>query len=199
MAVPHSQWSDANCGELEPLMVGRMDLSVLSFNMNILPFGVARLRGHESLHSSQRLQSFLQRLQEEAQGRAPDVIAVQELFASPFVPFACAQSHAVRVMAQMGYHAVIGPKPSLLDLLVRGKWTDSGLVIFSRWPSVDSRSIRFSAGAALDAGACKGAMWARCSDVILTALRGFFTVFPAFLEGFWMLLDRFGVDFGRKG
>ena len=40
--------------------------------------------------------------------------------------------------------------------------TDSGLVIFSRLPVVETRSIRFESGAALDAGACKGAMWARC-------------------------------------
>ena len=181
-------------------MPGMMDLTVLSFNMplsssvmprrapkrgrvrNILPFGVATLRGHESLHSSGRLLCFLQRLRSEleqeaahsttgARPRAPDIIAVQELFASPFVPFCCAQSHAVRVMAGLGYHAVIGPKPTVLDLLGRGKWTDSGLVIFSRLPVVESRSIRFSAGAALDAGACKGAMWARRSAVFMAFRR----------------------------
>ncbi|CAE7687159.1 fcsB, partial [Symbiodinium necroappetens] len=64
-------------------------------------------------------------------------------------------------MASLGYHAVIGPKPSVMDLLRRGKWTDSGLVIFSRLPIAETRSIRFESGAALDAGACKGAMWAR--------------------------------------
>ena len=54
--------------------------------------------------------------------RAPDIIAVQELFASPFVPFFCAQSFAVRVMASLGYNAVIGPNPTILDLVRRGKW-----------------------------------------------------------------------------
>ena len=38
----------------------------------------------------------------------------------------------------------------------KGKWTDSGLVIFSRLPVAETRSIRFASGAALDAGACKG-------------------------------------------
>ena len=54
--------------------------------------------------------------------RAPDIIAVQELFASPFVPFCCAQSFAVRIMASLGYNAVIGPNPTILDLVRRGKW-----------------------------------------------------------------------------
>ncbi|CAK9043563.1 unnamed protein product [Durusdinium trenchii] len=172
LCVPREKWSEVNCGELEPLIAGFRNLSVLSFNMNILPFGVASIRGHESLHSSARLQTFLQKIRQELEAeasnskaadgaRAPDIIAVQELFASPFVPFCCAQSFAVRVMASLGYHAIIGPKPTILDLVRKGKWTDSGLVIFSRLPVAETRSIRFGAGAALDAGACKGAMWAR--------------------------------------
>ena len=65
------------------------------------------------------------------------------------------------LVCRLGYHAIIGPKPTILDLVRKGKWTDSGLVIFSRLPVAETRSIRFGAGAALDAGACKGAMWAR--------------------------------------
>ncbi|CAJ1453554.1 unnamed protein product, partial [Effrenium voratum] len=170
-SVPRDKWKDVNCGELEPLIPGCTTLSVLSFNLNILPFGVASLRGHESQHSSGRLHEFLNRikadLETEAKAtvgqdfRAPDIIALQELFASPFVPCFCAQSYAVKTMASMGYHAVIGPKPNVRDLIWRGKWTDSGLVIFSRLPVAETRSIRFESGAALDAGACKGAMWAR--------------------------------------
>lgn len=171
LSVPREKWDDVSCGELEPLLAGFPDLGLLSFNMNILPFGVASMRGHESLRSSARLQTFLQRIRAEVEtetevpkaerSRAPDIIAVQELFASPFVPFCCAQSFAVRIMASLGYNAVIGPNPTILDLVRRGKWTDSGLVIFSRLPVVETRSIRFESGAALDAGACKGAMWAR--------------------------------------
>jgi len=59
---------------------------------------------------------------EAERSRAPDIIAVQELFASPFVPFCCAQSFAVRIMASLGYNAVIGPNPTILDLVRRGKW-----------------------------------------------------------------------------
>lgn len=173
LCVPKNCWSELQCGELEPCIQGCDGLNILSYNLNILPFGVASLRGHESLHSSARLQLFLAAVKGELEAeagpreagkdrvRAPDVIAVQELFASPFVPCFCAQSAAVSTMASLGYHAVIGPKPSVMDLLRRGKWTDSGLVIFSRLPIAETRSIRFESGAALDAGACKGAMWAR--------------------------------------
>ena len=48
-------------------MSGFPDLGLLSFNMNILPFGVASMRGHESLHSSARLQTFLQRIRAEVE------------------------------------------------------------------------------------------------------------------------------------
>lgn len=161
------------CSELEACIPGFPCLSLLSLNLNILPFGVSSCLWNPGIgeHSGARLRGFLaqlrQELQKEARSgrkegfRALDVIAVQELFASPFVPGFCAQRFAVKKMAEMGYHAVIGPKPSFLDLFRRGKWTDSGLVIFSRLPVVESRSIRFESGAAMDAGACKGAIWAR--------------------------------------
>ena len=38
--------------------------------MNILPFGVARMRGFESLHSSARLWTFLQRIRDEVEAEA---------------------------------------------------------------------------------------------------------------------------------
>eukprot|EP00931_Biecheleriopsis_adriatica_P100943 TRINITY_DN76177_c0_g1_i1.p1 TRINITY_DN76177_c0_g1~~TRINITY_DN76177_c0_g1_i1.p1 ORF type:complete len:1450 (-),score=292.96 TRINITY_DN76177_c0_g1_i1:121-4470(-) len=174
MAKPQQDWKALNCSELEPCIPGFECLSVLSFNLNILPFGAASWSAHSSEHSGARLREFLARVRQELQEerearsrrcfgefRALDVIAVQELFASPFVPGCCSQAFLVREMAAMGYHAVSGVKPTCFDLLLRGKWTDSGLVIFSRLPVVESRSIRFESGASLDAGACKGAIWAR--------------------------------------
>ncbi|CAE8639251.1 unnamed protein product [Polarella glacialis] len=160
------QWQASNYWELGECVPGCRQLSLLSFNLNILAFGVSYWSPGLGEHSGSRLRGFLERVRRELEAEAQsknslDVIALQELFASPFVPGFCSQAYAVRAMADMGYTAVIGPKPSFLDLSLRGKWTDSGLVIFSRLPVVESKSLRFAAGAAMDAGACKGAMWAR--------------------------------------
>lgn len=60
-------WTTALFGAL---VRGFPDLGLLSFNMNILPFGVARMRGFESLHSSARLWTFLQRIRDEVEAEA---------------------------------------------------------------------------------------------------------------------------------
>jgi hypothetical protein len=63
-----------------------------------------------------------------------DVIAIQEVFASPpFLP--CRQAHFVEHMRQLGYiHIHRSTRPSLHSVIIRRKWTDSGLLILSKFP-----------------------------------------------------------------
>eukprot|EP00929_Paragymnodinium_shiwhaense_P035755 TRINITY_DN19275_c0_g1_i1.p1 TRINITY_DN19275_c0_g1~~TRINITY_DN19275_c0_g1_i1.p1 ORF type:complete len:1537 (+),score=317.56 TRINITY_DN19275_c0_g1_i1:102-4712(+) len=182
-----SEMRSSKYPELEVSVPGFERLQVLSFNMNILPFGVRISTGQQ--YGRARLGLFLDHIRSELAEerrskcdaadedlrspgsldetpagsifRALDVIALQELFASPFAPGLCLQAYAVREMAKLGYAAVTGENPSLWNLLRDGKWTDSGLVIFSRLPVHSSRALRFASGASLDAGACKGAIWAK--------------------------------------
>jgi len=214
--------------ELEVCALGVDRLQVLSFNLNVLPFGVSTVYFGGGQHNGARLRMFLKQLkealgQQEADSprsgatsfpehpegqttrfaarrkntpkvrarlgikikqepdeeeedldaktphdiqfikkSAPDVIALQELFASPFAPGCCLQTYAIREMKKLGYTwHVKSESPSMWDLVRYGKWTDSGLVIFSRLPVEASKSLRFSEAFHLDAGACKGAIWAR--------------------------------------
>ena len=66
--------------------------------------------------------------------------------------------HPQQVSVLLWVIYICHPQAAFVRLGLR---TDSGLVIFSRLPVAETRSIRFESGAALDAGACKGAMWAR--------------------------------------
>lgn len=88
-----------------------------------------------------------------------DVLALQEIFRSPFMPSICNQERLMKLLRLKGgySHFVRSPMPNLL----KGHITDSGLLIASKHPIVESDSFTFSAGVALDAGAAKGVIFAR--------------------------------------
>ncbi|CAK0828822.1 unnamed protein product [Prorocentrum cordatum] len=149
--------------------------SVRSFNLNVLPWGASAFGSGQGRHALPRLLHFLQAIGERRAGSlAPDVLALQELFATPFVPPSCLQRYAVREMANLADFAATGPKPSLFDLFRDRKWTDSGLVVFSRFPIIKQKFIKFTSSSGLDSGATKGALWVqleisssgKCIDVI---------------------------------
>jgi hypothetical protein len=90
---------------------GRLAISVLSYNLNLLPKGVNPV-GHR--YKSARLAEFVSKCLGEY-----DVMALQEVFSTPYLPagFGCRQAHLVALAARHGYSAVRGRQPSLLDML----------------------------------------------------------------------------------
>lgn len=84
---------------------GFRNLSVLSFNMNILPFGVASIRGHESLHSSARLQTFLQKIRQELEAEASNSKAAVCIKQS-YQKLACDVSSILKMAQSQGPRAL---------------------------------------------------------------------------------------------
>jgi hypothetical protein len=86
-------------------------ISVLSYNLNLLPKGVNPV-GHR--YKSARLAEFTSKCLGEY-----DVMALQEVFSTPYLPagFGCRQAQIVALAARHGYSAVRGRQPSLADML----------------------------------------------------------------------------------
>jgi len=105
-----------------------------------------------------------------------DVLALQEVFRSPFFPSICNQERLIKLLRSRGgyRHFVRSPVPNLL----KGHITDSGLLIASKHPVVESDSFTFSAGVSLDAGAAKGIIFAR----VKLADESFLDVFNVHLQ-----------------
>eukprot|EP00928_Gymnodinium_smaydae_P075798 TRINITY_DN58812_c0_g1_i1.p1 TRINITY_DN58812_c0_g1~~TRINITY_DN58812_c0_g1_i1.p1 ORF type:complete len:704 (+),score=76.32 TRINITY_DN58812_c0_g1_i1:80-2191(+) len=136
-------------------------LVVLSYNLNILPWGASYFGSGQGHASAERLNVFFEHVADQPSSERPDVLAIQELFGTPFLPCLCQQRRFIERMASLGYSAVTSSRPKMRALLSTGKWTDSGLVVFSRLPIAVSGELAFEAGTGLDAGASKGAIWAR--------------------------------------
>lgn len=96
-------------------------------------------------------------------GRAYDVLVLQECFGSPFIPCFCRQKLLIARLRRCGYRWIAKtPAPSLDTMIRRRRFTDSGLLIASRLPIVQSDFFTFStAGLSLDKGASKGVLYAR--------------------------------------
>lgn len=94
-----------------PNSSGRLTISVLSYNLNLLPKGVNPV-GHR--YKSARLAEFTSKCLGEY-----DVMALQEVFSTPYLPagFGCRQAQIVALAARHGYSAVRGRQPSLADML----------------------------------------------------------------------------------
>jgi len=137
------------------------ELVLLSYNLNALPWGAQVFGSGQGIAAAKRLAIFLQRLGDKPPVDRPDLIVVQELFSTPFIPLCCRQHLFIKRMVRFGYRAVTAGHPTIRNLLLDRKWTDSGLVIFSRLPVVSTGELVFRAGTGLDAGAMKGAVWAR--------------------------------------
>jgi len=104
------------------------------------------------------------RLDTSAVGASPyDVIILQEVFSSPYLPCFCRQRALIRELRRLGYTYVArSPRPSCAAALCMLRWTDSGLLILSRLPISASDSMAFgTAGLSLDSGAAKGVVYAR--------------------------------------
>lgn len=139
-------------------------MTILSYNLNALPVGASMVSSHSSHHTGERINAFVAHLAELLeQKRAPQVLALQEVFASPISPLVCFQAALLRRLDDLGFSFVARmPRPTAYDVLVHGKYTDSGLVVVSRLPICASDFHAFStAGSGLDAGAAKGVVWAR--------------------------------------
>mmetsp|Transcript_126664 Transcript_126664/g.404816 ORF Transcript_126664/g.404816 Transcript_126664/m.404816 type:complete len:549 (+) Transcript_126664:54-1700(+) len=137
------------------------ELVLLSYNLNVLPWCAHRLGSGQGVASGKRLDAFLQGLESQPPEKRPDILAIQELFSTPFLPVFCAQREFVKSMARLGYSAVTSRGHSLMSWSSRRKWTDSGLLIFTRLPVAARGALEFSACAGWDAWASKGAIWAR--------------------------------------
>eukprot|EP00756_Hemistasia_phaeocysticola_P050767 Hpha_TRINITY_DN25953_c0_g1::TRINITY_DN25953_c0_g1_i1::g.185309::m.185309/K01897/ACSL, fadD; long-chain acyl-CoA synthetase len=139
-------------------MPGECGLRFLSYNLNLLPGLVgARSSGHG--YKEERLVLFI-----DHHLAAYDVIALQEVFSTPFLPAGlCRQKRLLKAAKARGlkYSVRPSPQPGVGDMLFRSKFTDSGLLVLSRFPVVKSASMAFVAeGADLDRGAMKGCVFA---------------------------------------
>jgi endonuclease/exonuclease/phosphatase family metal-dependent hydrolase len=110
------------------------------------------------------LDGFVNALQKMKQedGHSYDLLVLQEVFSSRFFPGGCRQERLVEKLRQAGYiYSTRSEPPSLRSLFARGKYTDSGLLILSRFPIVESAFVKFEHSSGLDSGASKGALFAK--------------------------------------
>jgi endonuclease/exonuclease/phosphatase family metal-dependent hydrolase len=135
------------------------EIRLLSFNLNILPKGSSLMNSVGHRFKNARFAEFVPTLVEGAY----DVLALQEVFSSPFFPVGCFQQQLLRVAQRCGYTYVArSPPPSWRDLLGAKKWTDSGLLILSRLPFLDQGYHTFRhCGADTDSNASKGVVYAK--------------------------------------
>lgn len=135
-------------------------LRVLSFNLNILPWGSIVSTGDHA-HPDKRLDQFFQQLATlQSKGCGYDVVLLQEVFSTPHIPLLCKQARVIARMRKLGFtHVVRGTQPSIFSL----KWTDSGLLIFakSKFSILDEGAIAFSVASSYDEGASKGVLFVK--------------------------------------
>lgn len=126
---------------------------VLSYNLNLLP---ALVIGTGHRHKSQRLKEFLKALP------LYDIVVLQEVFSTPwFGGWGCRQTELIREALVHGFYFSRGRIPTWCDLLRRKTYTDSGLLIFSKYPILHRGSLLFKErGSHLDRGATKGVVYA---------------------------------------
>ncbi|KAL6079084.1 Long-chain-fatty-acid--CoA ligase 6, variant 2 [Balamuthia mandrillaris] len=130
----------------------KLEVKVLSYNLNLLPKGVNPV-GHR--YKTARLKEFVRCLPDY------DVVALQEVFSTPFLlGWGCRQKELIRIAYKHGFSFVRSTQPRLWDIVTMRKVTDSGLLILSKFPIVESGSMQFQQGAHMDAGAAKGGIYA---------------------------------------
>eukprot|EP01127_Copromyxa_protea_P011900 TRINITY_DN3049_c0_g1_i1.p1 TRINITY_DN3049_c0_g1~~TRINITY_DN3049_c0_g1_i1.p1 ORF type:complete len:1069 (+),score=113.97 TRINITY_DN3049_c0_g1_i1:26-3208(+) len=133
----------------------KTSVSVLSLNLNLLP-GLSLANGADHGFATERATEFLR--------MAPqyDLLLLQEVFSTPHLPFICRQQWFMSQLRMLGFsHILRGRQPSLTDLLKEKKWTDSGLMIASKFKILDGDDIIFHSASHLDAGASKGVLYAQ--------------------------------------
>lgn len=124
----------------QPGVPKRFDLKALSYNLNALPFGASLFGGPGHDFRDQRLQEFVER----PELRDCEVLMLQECFATPFARrMLCRQTWLRQQLEERGFvHQAVSPLRVGL-----GYFTDSGLLIASKLPILESGFERF-AGAA---------------------------------------------------
>jgi hypothetical protein len=91
-----------------------------------------------------------------------DILLLQEVFFTPCVPARfCQQERVVQHFEQLGYHVVRSPAMPMWRRFWKRKWTDSGLLIISKFPVERTGVLLFNDGIGLDRGAEKGCLFAR--------------------------------------
>lgn len=137
-------------------------LSVMTYNVKGLPFPAAYGRAEKLAEIGKRLAAL------RRSGRQPDVILLQEAFTPEAKAIAAAAGYA---------HVAVGPQAadapartddgfgtdgSWLKGEAMGKWVDSGLMILSDYPIVQTRRMAFPADmcAGYDCLAAKGVLLA---------------------------------------
>eukprot|EP01062_Namystynia_karyoxenos_P026137 TRINITY_DN20408_c0_g1_i1.p1 TRINITY_DN20408_c0_g1~~TRINITY_DN20408_c0_g1_i1.p1 ORF type:complete len:1000 (+),score=289.78 TRINITY_DN20408_c0_g1_i1:79-3078(+) len=130
----------------------------LSYNLNLLPsfVGYGSASGHG--FKEERFVLFAEHL------GSFDILALQEVFSTPFLPRSfCRQRRLINLARARGLQYCVRPQPQpgFADMLFRKKFTDSGLLILSRFRVIDSGAMAFvTEGADLDRGAMKGCLFA---------------------------------------
>jgi pantothenate kinase len=163
--------------------------TLLSFNMNLLPFGAQHVPSHA--HKDERMACFVS-LVADAQrplataaaspSNAPrsiapspyDILALQEVYASPYLPSLlvnglCRQTRLIEQLRDGGFpHHAVCEQPSLLAMVARRVFTDSGLVIASRFPIEHVGSVALSAlpPTTTSAAAASAPLLARASSLL---------------------------------
>uniref|UniRef100_A0A6B2KWX2 sphingomyelin phosphodiesterase n=1 Tax=Arcella intermedia TaxID=1963864 RepID=A0A6B2KWX2_9EUKA len=129
----------------------------MSLNLNLLPgLSLVKVSSPGHGYEVQRLEQFLQFLPKY------HIVLLQEVFSTPHLPYLCLQKALLSHAKKAGFHYVLrGDQPTLYDLVAHKKWTDSGLLILSKYPFVDTGYKIFKDCAHYDAGASKGVIWAR--------------------------------------
>jgi len=138
----------------------KKEIRFLSYNLNLLPMGTMSLTAG---YKVERMELF-----QENHMTKYDVVALQEVFATPILPTVvatqvCRQHRFITRAKEIGFHfCVTAPAPSYTEMLRRWKWTDSGLVILSRYRICAQGFQTFkNQGSHIDRGATKGCLWAR--------------------------------------
>ena len=152
------------------IMKGVNEISLLSYNLNCLPFGVGLFSAltlgsvtDQGFASQERIEQFVRQVAQ----KKFDIIALQEVFATPALAPFCRQRYLIRKMRTLGYTNIVQSRPlGVHRRLARRKWTDSGLLILSRLPIETQDDMLFpDAAIGLDAGATKGVVYARVRTV----------------------------------
>ena len=129
-------------------------LRVLSYNLTLQP---------RFLHSFQeeRIRAFADQVDEF------DVLLLQEVFASSVLPhsaqsFLCYQQLLRQLLVKRGFvHVAVPRQPSYLTMAKLSIVTDSGLMIFSRFPIVESGAHTFRTQRRGTFSAAKGCLFAK--------------------------------------
>lgn len=166
-SVPTAHLSASSRASEDISATPRAALSVMTYNVEGLPWPVARGRPAALAEIGQRLAAL------RASGRQPAIVLLQEAFIPQAKAIGALGGYRYVAFGPSAGDAPAAPTPSLragFDAAARwrkgedvGKWVDSGLAILSDYPIVSTARMAFpqDACAGFDCLAAKGALLAR--------------------------------------